>query len=137
MAIANSTLYKISTAPLEARLRQRPGLDFQVISNLCYDLREAQRHAFLLSEQHAIAKVALFIQMLEIHQAREQSVEEVYLPMTQSDIGSYVGISTEAVNRSFRELVNRGAITFPNRRYCKIVDRNALEAARSEGDRGK
>ena len=36
---------------------------------LYHELREAQRHAFLLSKRRAIAKVGLFLQMLETHQA--------------------------------------------------------------------
>jgi CRP-like cAMP-binding protein len=99
-------------------------------------LREAQRHAFLMSKQRAIAKVGLFIQMLETHQAaQEQITGEVYLPMTRSDIGAYVGISPEAVSRSFRELVVHGAITFRDRRHVKIIDRARLEAAVAEIDR--
>jgi len=68
-AVTTATLYRIPTAPLEARLRNYPDLDFQVISKVCHELREAQRHAVLLSEQRASAKVGLFLQMLETHQA--------------------------------------------------------------------
>jgi CRP/FNR family transcriptional regulator len=132
-AVTAATLYRIPTAPLEARLRNYPDLDFQVISKLCHELREAQRHAFLLSKQHAIAKVGLFLQMLETHQAaRGESMGEVYLQMTRQDIGAYVGISPEAVTRSLRNLVSRGAITFRDRRHVQIIDRARLEAAISD-----
>ena len=67
--------------------------------------------------------------MLETHQAaRGQSTGEVYLPMTRSDIGAYVAISPEAVSRSLRDLISRGAITFRDRRHVKIIDRAQLEA---------
>lgn len=132
-AVTAATLYRIPTAPLEVRLRNRPDLDFQIISKLCHELREAQRHAFLLSKQHAIAKVGLFLQMLETHQAaRGESMGEVYLPMTRQDIGAYVGISPEAVSRSLRDLVSRGAIAFRDRRHVQIANRGRLEAIISE-----
>lgn len=124
------TLYRIPTAALETRLRNYPDLDFQVISKLCHELREAQRHAVLLSEQHAIAKVGLFLQMLETHQAaRGESMGEVYLQMTRRDIAAFVGITPEAVTRSLRDLVNRGAITFRDRRHVQIINRARLEVA--------
>jgi CRP/FNR family transcriptional regulator len=128
-AVTAVTLYRIPTRALEPRLRRHPNLDFQIIAKLCHELRETQRHAFILSKQRAIAKIGLFIQMLETQQAaREQIMEEVYLPMTHLDIAAYVGISPEAVSRSFRELALRGAITFRDRRHVKIIDRAQLEA---------
>lgn len=132
-AVTAVSLYRIPTSALETRLRRHPNLDFQVIAKLCHDLRETQRHAFLLSKQHAIAKVGLFIQMLETSQAAQgQITGEVYLPMTRSDIGAYAGVSPEAVSRSFRDLVLHGAITFRDRRHVKITDRAQLEAAVAE-----
>jgi CRP-like cAMP-binding protein len=134
-AVTAITLYRIPTAALEARMHKYPGLDFQIVAKLCHDLRETQRHAFLLSKQRAIPKIGLFIQMLETHQAgQEQVTQEVYLPMTRSDIGAYVGVSPEAVSRSFRDLVSLGAITFRDRRHLKIIDRAQLEAAIAEID---
>jgi len=129
-AVTAATLYRIPTAPLEARLRNYPDLDFQVISKLCHELREAQRHAVLLSAQHASAKVGLFLQTLETHQAaRGESIGEVYLQMTRRDIAAYVGITPEAVTRSLRHLVGQGAITFRDRRHVQIINRARLEAA--------
>lgn len=129
-AVTAGTLYRIPTAALEARLRNYPDLDFQVISKLCHELREAQRHAVLLSEQHAVAKAGLFLQMLETHQAvRGESMGEVYLQMTRRDIAAYVGITPEAVTRSLRDLVSRGAIAFRDRRHVQIINRARLEAA--------
>ena len=79
------------------------------------------------------AKVGLFLQMLETHQAdRDEGMGEVYLQMTRQDIAAYIGISPEAVTRSLRNLVNRGAITLSDRRHVQIIDRQRLEAAIAE-----
>lgn len=132
-AVTAVTLYKLPVAALEARLRRNPNLDFHVICKLCHDLREAQRHAYFLSKHHAIAKLGLFLQMIETHQAAfGQAAGEVYLPMTRGDIGAYVGLSPEAVTRSLRELVNRRAISMRDRRHVKLIDRARLEATISE-----
>ena len=132
-AVTAVTLYRIPTKALETRLRQNAKLDFEVIGKLCHDLREAQHHAFLLSKHRAIAKVGLFVQFLETMQAAQREItEEIYLPMARSDIGAYLGISPEAVTRSFRELANGGAIAFRDRRHLKIIDRALLEAAIAE-----
>jgi len=75
----------------------------------------------------------LFIQFLETLQAAQSEfTEEIYLPMTRSDIGAYLGMSPEAVSRSFRELANGGAIAFRDRRHLKIIDRALLEASIAE-----
>jgi len=46
-----------------------PGQEQGILRAAGHELREAQRHAVLLSEQRASAKVGLFLQMLETHQA--------------------------------------------------------------------
>jgi CRP/FNR family transcriptional regulator len=96
-------------------------------------LREAQRHAFILSRHHALARVGLFLQMLEnVQAARGEDVAEIYLPVNRSDIGDYIGVSLEAVSRAFRALSTRGVIDFRNRRHVKIIDRDRLNDITSE-----
>jgi hypothetical protein len=93
-------------------------------------VRFKKGHAVLLSEQRALGKVGLFLQMLETHQAaRGESTGEVYLQMTRRDIASYAGITPEAVTRSLQDLVGRGAIAFRDRRHVQIVNRARLAAA--------
>jgi CRP/FNR family transcriptional regulator len=124
-ALTAITLYRMSTAAIEARLRLHPGLDFQVIGKLCHDLRDTQYHAFLLSRHRAVAKLGLFLQMLEAQQGA--GAGEVFLPMSRTDIGSYVGLSAEAVTRSLRTLTLRGIIDFRDRRHVQIIDRARLD----------
>jgi CRP-like cAMP-binding protein len=126
-AVTSVSVYQIPVTALEGRLRKDPSLDFHVICKLCHELCEAHRHAFLLSRHRAPAKVGLFLQMLENYQAEKgEGAEEIYLPMSRSDIGNYIGISLEAVSRSFRALSTGGVIAFRNRRHIKIIDRARL-----------
>jgi CRP/FNR family transcriptional regulator len=122
------TLYKISASAFEARLRQHADLEFQVIGKLCQVLRDAQDHALLLSKRRAAARLGMFLLMLEARQACQGTPDgEVFLPMRRSDIGSYVGISAEAVTRTLRDLSQHGVIAFHGRRHVRIVARASLE----------
>ena len=129
VAVTAATLYRIPTAALEARLRQHANLDFAFLTKICHDLRETQRHAFFLSKRHSIARLALFLQMLEHQQiAHIDGSPEVYVPMSRSDIAAYIGVTHEAVSRSFRELANRNVISLRDRQHLKVIDRAQLEA---------
>ncbi len=137
-AVTAVTLYRLPVRALEARMKRHPQLDFQIIAKLCHDLRQAQRHAFLMTKHRAAARVALFLEMLESHYgAVEPCSGEIHLPMTLTDIASYIGVSAEAVSRSFRDLAACGAITMRDRRHLKIIDRAQLEAVIAEANRRK
>jgi len=132
-AITAVSAYRIPTPALEVRLRKNATLEFNVICKLCHELREAQRHAFLLTRRHALAKVGLFLELLESLQAgRGEHTDEIYVPMTRTDIGNYIGTSLEAVSRSLRALAARGIIGFRNRHHIKILDRAGLAAVVAE-----
>jgi hypothetical protein len=59
----------------------------------------------------------------------------LYLPMTRVDIGSYLGVSPEAVTRGFGDLVSCGAISFRDRRHLTIIDPAKLEAVIADTER--
>jgi CRP/FNR family transcriptional regulator, anaerobic regulatory protein len=132
-AVTPVTGYRMPASVLQTRLPRDPSLEFHIICKLCHELREAQRHAFLLRTHRALPKIARFLLMLDGNQvARGETTEEVYLPMTRSDIGDYICMSAEAVSRSFRNLASQGVISIRNRRYVKIINRAQLERVSSE-----
>lgn len=127
-ALTPVTAYRLPIAALRGRLSQDAVLDYHVICKLCQELRQTQRHAFLLAQRHADVKVAMFLEMLEqLQVAKGDSTTEIYLPMNRSDIGEYVGLSLAAVSRTFRNLTVRGIIKNRDRRHVKVVDRAAFE----------
>jgi CRP/FNR family transcriptional regulator len=131
-AVTPVTLYRIPAAALESKLRTDPELEFSFLAKACYYLHEVMCHAILRSKRHANAKIGLFLQMLENRQA-DANAGEIYLPMTRSDIGSYAGITLDAVSRSLRKLVDCGVVSARDRRHFKIIDPQRLEAIISEG----
>ena len=127
-AMTQVTAYRFPTAALRGRLSKDAALDYHVICKLCQELRHAQRHAFLLAQRHADAKIAMFLEMLEqVQVAKGSSGPEIYVPMDRSDIGEYVGLSLAAVSRTFRSLIRRGIIKVRDRRHVAVVDRTAFQ----------
>jgi CRP/FNR family transcriptional regulator len=127
-AITDVVLYRLPVTLLEATMRQDPGLEFQFIVKVCHHLRDVQRHAYFLSKRSAIAQAAFFIQIMADRQtARGDESDEIYLPMTRSDIAAYVGLSAEAASRAFRDLMRRGAVAFPDRHHATISNRTMLD----------
>jgi CRP/FNR family transcriptional regulator, anaerobic regulatory protein len=126
-ALTPVTAYAFPATILRNRLLKNAALEFHFIAKLCNDLREAQRHAFLLSQKHAATKMAMFLQLQENIQPANAKQTEIYLPMARSDIADYVGLSPAAVSRAFRYLAARGVIKLRKRRHVKIIDHNGLE----------
>lgn len=127
-AITPVTAYQLPISVLRSRLSNDAGLEFHVICKLCHELCRADWHAFLLSQQGALCKLAMFLKMLEqLQNARGEPSAEIYLPMSRSDIGKYAGISLGAVSRGFHTLTERGVISSRDRRHISIVDRGAFE----------
>ena len=108
-AITAVTAYRLLVTALRSRLSKDAELEFHVICKLCQELRQAQRHAFLLSEKRAVTKLAMFLQLMEQLQiAKGEQMAEIYLPMDRSDIGEYIGTTLAAVSRAFRNLDDAG-----------------------------
>ncbi len=135
-AVAAVTAYRMPVSALESRLRKDATLEFHVICKLCHELRETQRHALLLGRRNALARVAMFLQLLEHHRTtRGDNTSELHLPMNRSDIAAYLGLSLEAVSRSFRALASRGVVSFRDKRYVKVMNRSQLDALAEEDAR--
>jgi CRP-like cAMP-binding protein len=129
--------YRLPVPALENLLRRDATLEWHILVKLCHDLREEQRHAIILKQQGALARLALFLQMLDrSREARDGGSGEIYLPMSRTDIADYIGFSLAAVSRSFRTLAARQLISFRDRRHLLIADHAGLASliARQESE---
>lgn len=127
-ALTPLALYRFPMPALRSRLAKDADLEFHVICKLLHELRETQRHAFLLTRKRALSKLAMFLQLLEnLQVARGERTAEIYIPMKRSDIGEYLGMSPEAVSRAFRALTTRGIIKSRDRRHLIIADRSTFD----------
>jgi CRP-like cAMP-binding protein len=127
-ALTPVTAYRIPASVLRSRLAADAVLEFHVITKLCQELRQAQRHAFLLASRRTLWKLTMFLQMLEQLQAASGgSTNEIYVPMDRSDIAEYIGTTLAAVSRAFRTLIAHGILQTRNRRHVKVINRDAFE----------
>ena len=127
-ALTAVTAYRLPVTALRSRLTKDAELEFHVVCKLCQELRQAQRHAFLLSQRSAVTKLAMFLQLFEQLQiAKGEPTAEIHLPMARSDIAEYIGITLAAVSRAFRTLTKRVIIRVRDRHHVRIVDRSAFE----------
>ena len=109
-ALTAVTAYRLPVTALRSRLTKDAQLEFHVMCKLCQELRQAQRHAFLLSQRSAVTKLAMFLQLFEQLQiAKGEPAAEIHLPMVRSDIGEYIGMTLAAVSRAFRTLTTPAA----------------------------
>jgi CRP-like cAMP-binding protein len=122
------TAYRIPVNALRSRLRADAALEFHVIAKLCQELRQAQRHAFLLASKRTLSKLAMFLQVLEqLQSAKGDATSEIYIPINRSDVAEYVGVSLAALSRAFGTLTTRGILESRDRRHVKVIDRGAFD----------
>lgn len=126
-AITAATMYRIDTPVLVDLLRRDAELQFKFLCKVTHELREAQRQAIVVGRRDAVGRLAMFIQQLEKSCCPNHHARDVELPMSRSDIGSYLGLSLESVSRAASKLQRRGIVTFPNRHLARIVDRQQFE----------
>jgi CRP-like cAMP-binding protein len=133
-ALTAVTAYRLPVSVLRSQLSKDALLEYHVICKLCEELRQSQRHAFLLGDRCADGPVATFLQMLEqLQAANGDPLSEIYVLMDRSDIGKYVGLSLAAVSRTIGRLVRRNVIKFRDRRHVKITDRFAFDTIVANG----
>jgi CRP/FNR family transcriptional regulator, anaerobic regulatory protein len=122
-AITAATLYRLESQVLIALLRRDPELQFQFLSKVTHELREAQRQTIVVGRRDAVGRLAMFIQQLECTCCNRHNARDIELPMSRSDIASYLGLSLESVSRATAKLQRRGIVSFPNRHLARILDR--------------
>jgi len=132
-AVTSIILYRIYGRSLEKILEGSPGITIKLIRKLWLDLHANHCYTIVLKKRHAVSKVAWFIQDIgRLQRSSANNIDEIYLAMNRLDIADYLGISPEAVSRSFRSLIDRGAIHLRDRRHVQIVNEADLEAVASE-----
>jgi CRP-like cAMP-binding protein len=126
-AITAATLYRIESEALIDLLRRDAELQYQFLCKVTHELREAQRQAITVGRRDAPGRLAMFIQYLERSCCDRHNVRDVELPMSRSDIASYLGLSLESVSRAASKLQRRGIVSFPTRHLARILDRAQFE----------
>jgi len=86
-------------------------------------LESAEDRILLLGLRTAAERLAGFILMMA---ARTEASAFVELPMCRSDIGDYLGLTSETVSRTFSEFVRRRLIAFEGPQRIRILAASRL-----------
>jgi CRP-like cAMP-binding protein len=126
-AVTSATLYRIETHTLVETLRRDAELQMIFLCKVTHELREAQRKEIIRSRRDAVGRLAMFIRYLERSCRDRRHGGDIEMPMSRSDIASYLNLSLESVSRASRKLERRGILTFPDRHTAHILDRVEFE----------
>jgi CRP-like cAMP-binding protein len=127
-AITPVTANRLPLKSLEQLLHCDPDLSYHFLCKLCHDLRVAQSRTMVLGRHDADGKIAIFLRERGSATAAARPSPSAFLPMTRSDIAAYLGLSLEAVSRSFRHLQRQGIIKLNGLHHIDIVEPARLEA---------
>jgi len=115
------------------KLRDICNQDPDVSLRCAWQLVEEERrlHSWIVSLGRGSAEERLAMLIAELHGrlvvsgAIARDAREFYLPMTQSQLGDYLGLSAVHINRVLKAIRNNGIATFRNQRMV-IHDLDAL-----------
>jgi CRP-like cAMP-binding protein len=126
-AVTAATLYRIETDVLVDTLRHDAELQFRFLCKVTHELREAQRQAIIRSRRDAVGRLAMFLRHLERSSRERHHAGDIDLPMSRSDVASYLDLSLESVSRATGKLERRGIVSFPDRHSAHVLDRLQFE----------
>lgn len=133
-AITAVKLCRFPRRRLEALLPDHPTLERRLLGEAAHELVAAQDQMLLLGRKTAVERVTSFLLMLAKRAAKNRkSATRLEVPMTRTDIGDYLGLTTETVSRVISRLRDDSIVSVANRGQIEILDRAALERL-TEGD---
>jgi CRP/FNR family transcriptional regulator len=112
-----------------------PALERRMLDIATNELAAAQDQMLLLGRKSAIEKLASFLHvLLRRHERRGVAQAQFFLPMSRSDIGDHLGLTTESVSRCFTQLRKLGVVTLESAQKVAIADREELVRLTGCGD---
>ena len=133
-AITKTVLCRYPRKKLDQALDTHPALARRFLRATVHELAVAQDQMLLLGQKSAIEKTASFLLRLsDQNRERGEDPELLYLPMTRTDIGDYLGMTTETVSRTMTRLKTAGIIRLHQQGGVSIMDIDQLMEL-AEGD---
>jgi CRP/FNR family transcriptional regulator len=127
-AVTVSTLCRFPRHKLEALMQRLPKIEQRLLRISSNELVAAQEQMLLLGRKTAREKVASFLLMLSKRACqRGQPGDAIAVPMSRTDIGDYLGLTTETVSRTFTQLKQDGIIQLLPDHKVKLAQRDSLE----------
>jgi CRP/FNR family transcriptional regulator len=127
-AVTHATLCRFPRGKLDQLLERFPKMEKRLLAIASHELAVAQEQMLLLGRKTAKEKIASFLLNLSQRaESRGQAGNPVLVPMSRTDIGDYLGLTTETVSRTFTHLRTAGTIQLQSGGKVEFLDRDALE----------
>ncbi len=124
MALEKSEFCAIPVKLLFPLMEQFPALLHRFISLLSGKLQKKSNIPLTTKASRRLA--AFLIELFYRNQRQVSLGEEIYLPMTQFDIGNRLGVAHETISRTFRLLQDENIIKLENKKFS-ITDITSLK----------
>ena len=127
-ALTPVTLHRLPLAELVPLIQRDPHLQFKFLMKVTQAVRDAQRRAILIGRHDAVGRMAMFLMMMmRQHRLAVGHDCDVPLPMSRTDIASFLSLTSESVSRAAKGLQRRGLVAFEGRHLARILDLTSLE----------
>jgi len=127
-AVTPCKLCRFPRQKLEHLMERFPKVEQRLLSIASNELAAAQEQMLLLGRKTAREKIASFLLLLA-RRARQRGRSEspVSVPMSRTDIGDFLGLTTETVSRTFTQLKQSGLIRLLPNNEVELTGREELE----------
>ncbi len=126
-AITHSAVCRFPRKKLEQLLERFPKMERRLLGMASHELAVAQEQMLLLGRKTAKEKIASFLLMLSKRsEQRGQTPNPVAVPMSRTDIGDYLGLTTETVSRTFTQLKTSNLISLQPANKVELTSIDAL-----------
>jgi CRP/FNR family transcriptional regulator len=126
--VVDTELCRFPRSSLEELMNRFPVLENRLLGATSNELAVAQDQMVLLGRKSAKEKVAtMLLTFARRAEKRGGASNPVSMPMTRSDIGDYLGLTTETVSRTFTQLKTQGVISLEPGNQVRLKNLETLE----------
>lgn len=128
VALELAHVCEVPLSALERVAAQRPDFQRQMLRAMGEGMARHQDHLEMLGRKQAQERLAMFLHGLSERQQRlGRDPQQLHLPMSRSDIGSYLSLVIETVSRGLSKLQDDGVISVKGR-HLRVLQPERLEA---------
>lgn len=127
--ITEVELCRMSRDNILEKFTALPALGQKILDITQTELHAASEQMLLLGRKKANEKLGTFLLSMSRKSSQTNNIPEdqIYLPMSRSDIADFLGLTIETVSRQFTILVKDKIISLDENPYVKILDKAHLD----------
>ena len=126
-AVNDAAVVRYERRIIEGLISRSPRVGRFLLGRACAELSEARSRMLLLGRMSARERLASFLLRIAARTHRDDR-DSIPLPMTRSDIGDHLDLTTETVCRTFADLKSAGLIEAQSPHELRVLKRTALAA---------